>query len=515
MARQPLRTLLVLPALVALPLAGVPLVMAQTAGSEPAGGFAGPLPAGPPPPPPLPAVSSPATPAPAAAVAPVERPAPSPPAAALGPAESPAPESAAAESAPAPRVRVSASTDRLVLPAGSVGSSPSPLQPGPDQRQVQAPRRFDRSLDALLRDGVVSPREVRTHDGLFPRGNSEVVREGCSSGAFSARECGGSGVSFRARSDGDGSLGATNDGGGGSPENGGGGGYASGERYGIDAAPLPPIAVPVTALLSGVGGRFRLTDVLQVSPRPAGLPGNGNRGLIFPLIGSAEITSGFGWRLHPILGTWLMHSGRDLAAPEGTPVVAALSGRVQSSGDAGGYGLTIEIEHDNPRRRTLYGHLSELYVREGDRVRQGEVIGRVGSTGRSTGPHLHFEVRMPQEGGWVAVDPGELIPGSAPVATAGLAGLGNGLAGLLNPAGGPPSDAIALLMGQLLQSLERPRSPLGLPPSQAQAPASVGTTSPVRPLPTDRLPQALPPSASVPAPAPLPRNLPPAATPGG
>ena len=134
--------------------------------------------------------------------------------------------------------------------------------------------------------------------------------------------------------------------------------------------------MPVTALLSGVGGRFRLTDVFQVSPRPAGSRGNGNSRLLFPLIGSAEVTSGFGWRLHPILGTWMMHSGRDLAAPEGTPVVAALSGRVVSSGDAGGYGLAIEIEHDNPRRHTLYGHLSELYVREGDRVRQGEVIGR-------------------------------------------------------------------------------------------------------------------------------------------
>jgi len=271
---------------------------------------------------------------------------------------------------------------------------------------------------------------------------------------------------------------------------------------------LPPIAVPVTALLSGIGGRFRLSDVLQVSPRPAGIRGNGNRAPIFPLIGSAEISSGFGWRLHPILGTWLMHSGRDLAAPEGTPVVAALSGRVVSSGDAGGYGLAIEIEHDNPRRHTLYGHLSELYVREGDRVRQGEVIGRVGSTGRSTGPHLHFEVRMPQEGGWVAVDPGELDPGGGGVQVAG--GGQPGLAGLLNPGVAPPNDAIALLMGQLLQSLERPRSPLGAP---LAGPSAQATTAP-RPLPTDRLPRNLPPSAALPAPAPLPRDLPPAATPG-
>jgi hypothetical protein len=284
-------------------------------------------------------------------------------------------------------------------------------------------------MDALVRDGVVSPREVRVHTGLIT--NPALLQQGCSSGAFSARECGAGdgGVVFRGR--GGGLYGG---GGGGSLAGGGGGG---GERYGIDAAPLPPIAVPVTALLSGIGGSFRLTDAFRITPRPAAIAGNGNRGLIFPLIGAAEPTSGFGWRLHPILGSWMMHSGRDLAAPEGTPVVAALGGRVVSSGDAGGYGLAIEIEHERPLRRTLYGHLSELYVKEGDRVRQGEVIGRVGSTGLSSGPHLHFEVRQPADGGWVAVEPGELDPG-------------RGLAG---------RDAVAQLMGQLLQSLERPKGP--------------------------------------------------------
>jgi murein DD-endopeptidase MepM/ murein hydrolase activator NlpD len=213
---------------------------------------------------------------------------------------------------------------------------------------------------------------------------------------------------------------------------------------GIDAAPLPPISVPVSALLSGAGGSFRLTDVFRVTPRPAPIGGNGNAQLLYPLIGSAVTTSGFGWRLHPLLGTWLMHSGRDLAAPEGTPVVAALTGRVVSSGLAGGYGLAIEIEHDRPLRRTLYGHLSELYVKEGDNVRQGEVIGRVGSTGMSTGPHLHFELRLPQEGGWMATDPGDLDPARSLIALPGLGG-GRGTSG----------DAVALLMGQLVQALER------------------------------------------------------------
>ena len=95
--------------------------------------------------------------------------------------------------------------------------------------------------------------------------------------------------------------------------------------------------MPVSALM-GTGG-FRLESVFAVSPRPAALAGNGDRRLLFPIIGSAITTSDFGWRLHPVLGSWLMHAGRDLAAPEGTPVVAALSGTVASSGLAGATAL--------------------------------------------------------------------------------------------------------------------------------------------------------------------------------
>ena len=238
-------------------------------------------------------------------------------------------------------------------------------------------------------------------------------------------------------------------------------------QEGITASPLPPISVPVNALLAGVGGRFRLTDVFRLTPRPSPIGGNGNRGLLFPLIGSAVTTSNFGWRLHPILGSWIMHSGRDFAAPEGTPVVAALSGRVVSSGDAGGYGLAIEIEHERPMRRTLYGHLSELYVKPGDSVRQGEVIGRVGSTGLSTGPHLHFELRLPQDGGWVATDPGEMLPAEMLTAMR-LPGLPAG-AGTLS-SGNPSPDAVALLIGQLLQTLERPS---GSPATAPRPPSPV------------------------------------------
>ena len=280
-------------------------------------------------------------------------------------------------------------------------------------------------------------------------------REACSSGALSQLEC-SSGVVMRGRSDLPGGLEA-----GDLP---GGSGYATAAGFRTDASPLPPISVPVSALLSGAGGSFRLTDVFRVTPRPAPIGGNGNAQLLYPLIGSAVTTSGFGWRLHPLLGTWLMHSGRDLAAPEGTPVVAALTGRVVSSGLAGGYGLAIEIEHDQPLRRTLYGHLSELYVKEGDVVRQGEVIGRVGSTGMSTGPHLHFELRLPQDGGWIATDPGDLDPGRSLIALPGVGGGGRAFNG----------DAVALLMGQLVQALER--RPAGARGAGAQAASAQGAT---------------------------------------
>jgi len=478
MARQPLRILLSLAPLLAAPLAA-PLVLAQAGpdAAQPGGPRPASLPVAPPPP---------VEPAPAAATA--EREVRSLDSVPLPtPAEAVRVAPAGLRSAPSPAP--------LLPSSETTGSSPSTLRPPMAELPNPQPRRFDQTLDSLIRDGVVSPREVRVrvHPGLIS--NPALLRQGCSSGAFSASECGTAGgdggVVFRGRDD-LGSFGSQA----------GGSAAAAGERTGIDAAPLPPISVPVSALLSGIGGNFRLTDVFRITPRPRAIGGNGNRGLLFPLIGSAETSSGFGWRLHPILGTWLMHSGRDLAAPEGTPVVASLSGRVVSSGDAGGYGLAVEIEHERPLRRTLYGHLSELYVKEGDRVRQGEVIGRVGSTGRSTGPHLHFEVRIPQEGGWVAIDPGDFDSGNGQP-DGGLPGLA-GLAGL---SGDQAPDAVALLMGQLLQSLERPRSPLGT------APAEASTNN--RPLPIERLPQPLPPSASLPAPAPLPRDPKPGRSPGG
>jgi murein DD-endopeptidase MepM/ murein hydrolase activator NlpD len=130
--------------------------------------------------------------------------------------------------------------------------------------------------------------------------------------------------------------------------------------------------------------------------------------LIYPLTSPVATTSGFGWRTHPITGSRRFHSGVDLGAPMGAPVVATGSGIVISSGWMGGYGKAIVIQH-NGIQQTLYGHLSEVFVQPGQRIEQGMAIGRVGSTGNSTGPHLHYESRVSTSDGWVAIDPGEEI----------------------------------------------------------------------------------------------------------
>jgi len=106
-----------------------------------------------------------------------------------------------------------------------------------------------------------------------------------------------------------------------------------------------------------------------------------------------DITSPYGWRTHPIFGTSRYHSGIDIGADYGDSVRAADGGVVIYADWMSGYGKTVIIEHGNGIS-TLYGHNSELLVSEGQRVRKGEVVSRVGSTGNSTGPHLHFEVRQ-------------------------------------------------------------------------------------------------------------------------
>jgi len=111
----------------------------------------------------------------------------------------------------------------------------------------------------------------------------------------------------------------------------------------------------------------------------------------FPVNG--RITSGFGYRRHPILGTSRLHAGVDFGAPTGTTIYAADSGQVIFSGWYGGYGNTVIVDHGGGIS-TLYAHCSRLFVSNGQSVGQGQAIAAVGSTGLSTGPHLHFEVRQ-------------------------------------------------------------------------------------------------------------------------
>jgi murein DD-endopeptidase MepM/ murein hydrolase activator NlpD len=115
------------------------------------------------------------------------------------------------------------------------------------------------------------------------------------------------------------------------------------------------------------------------------------RAFIWPARGG--FTSRFGLRRHPIFGIRRMHTGVDIGAPRGAPVQAAAEGRVIYTGWFGGYGKIVVIDHGGGIS-TLYAHLSQILTREGSVVRRGQLIARVGSTGYSTGPHLHFEVRI-------------------------------------------------------------------------------------------------------------------------
>ena len=112
-------------------------------------------------------------------------------------------------------------------------------------------------------------------------------------------------------------------------------------------------------------------------------------------INGARVSSGFGMRRHPVLGYSRLHKGIDFAAPSGTPIYAAGAGTITYYGVKGGYGNFVQIRH-NTDYSTAYGHASRFVskLRVGSKVRQGEVVAYVGSTGRSTGPHLHFEVMV-------------------------------------------------------------------------------------------------------------------------
>src|SRR6478736_3125962 len=123
-----------------------------------------------------------------------------------------------------------------------------------------------------------------------------------------------------------------------------------------------------------------------------------------PVDGDIDPASGFGVRMDPFTSSPAMHTGLDLHGETGDPVRATADGKVTSAGWSGGYGRVIDIDHGNGMS-TRYGHLSAIDVRVGQSIRTGQIIGRIGSTGRSTGPHLHYETRV--RGG--AVDPQKFL----------------------------------------------------------------------------------------------------------
>ena len=143
----------------------------------------------------------------------------------------------------------------------------------------------------------------------------------------------------------------------------------------------------------------------------------------------SRITSGFGMRNHPVYGYSREHNGVDYAAPTGTPVRTIGDGVVTFAGVQNGYGNVIQIRHRNAKDSTLYAHLSRIDVKVGDNVMQGENIGAVGSTGVSTGPHLHFEFRInnePQDPAEVLAEQREYVPVS-PGGKAAFAKLASGM----------------------------------------------------------------------------------------
>ncbi len=184
----------------------------------------------------------------------------------------------------------------------------------------------------------------------------------------------------------------------------------------VSSTPIAPkggiLPLPINAALTAPRPSQVTYDIPLASTLPQitytahlGTIANNPTGIIFPLSIPAPITSLFGWRTHPITGDRRFHSGTDIGAPIATPIVAAANGQVEIADYVSGYGLTVTLNHHNAQQ-TIYGHMSQIFVQPGQWVQQGAIIGLVGNTGTSTGPHLHFEVRQLTPNGWVAVDAG-------------------------------------------------------------------------------------------------------------
>ena len=171
---------------------------------------------------------------------------------------------------------------------------------------------------------------------------------------------------------------------------------SSGDAMEEPAEPTAHPVITVSKAGDGLGAAIELRPIGRMSASAAGLAAPALDRL--PI--SGRLTSRFGMRGHPVLGGYRQHSGVDLAAPTGSPVLATADGVVSFADWRGGYGLLVSVDHGGGVQ-TRFAHLSRIMVRPGERVSKGQLVGLVGSTGRSTGSHLHYEVRR---NGW-AVDP--------------------------------------------------------------------------------------------------------------
>ena len=175
-----------------------------------------------------------------------------------------------------------------------------------------------------------------------------------------------------------------------------------------DGGALPSTRPQVPA---EIPGRVVVADVLAYGskPEPALLTkANPELQLAYPLGQWADSMDPWGWRYSESKAAWRMHTGVDLAAPTGTPVLAAKAGRVALVQAVGGYGMTVLLNHGEGVE-TLYAHLQQALVREGDWIEQGAQLGAVGMTGAATGPHLHFELRTRAQA-LQAIDPTPHLP---------------------------------------------------------------------------------------------------------
>jgi murein DD-endopeptidase MepM/ murein hydrolase activator NlpD len=157
-------------------------------------------------------------------------------------------------------------------------------------------------------------------------------------------------------------------------------GYSPAGDGGVGGPFVPAFGAAEIDLVNG-----ELAELEQLQAFARGLP------LARPL-SQLQVTSGFGQRLDPFLGESAVHTGVDFRAPSGTSVMATGPGVVTEADVNGGYGKMVEIDHGNGVT-TRYAHLSSILVDIGDVVTTGTIVGRAGSTGRSTGPHLHYEIR--------------------------------------------------------------------------------------------------------------------------